>query len=92
MAHTIREKGKLIQRVRRIRGQVEAIEHALTAEQECSDVLQLIAAARGAMNSLMAEVLEGHIRFHVLDATHKGSSKRAAGAQDLIDVVRSYLK
>ena len=92
MAHTIREKAKLVQRVRRIRGQIEAIERALVAEQECSDVLQLIAAARGAMNSLMAEVLEGHIRFHVLDAKHKGGSKRAVGAQDLIDVVRSYLK
>jgi len=92
MAHTIREKAKLVQRVRRIRGQIEAIERALVAEQECSDVLQLIAAARGAMNSLMAEVLEGHIRFHVLDAKRKGGPKRAVGAQDLIDVVRSYLK
>ena len=66
MAHTIREKAKLVQRVRRIRGQIEAVERALVAEQDCSDVLQLIAAARGAMNSLMAEVLEGQIgRAHV---------------------------
>lgn len=92
MAHTIREKTKLVQRVRRIRGQIEAIERALDAEQECADVLQLIAAARGAMNSLMAEVLEGHIRFHILDARHRGSPEQAAGAQQLIDVVRSYLR
>jgi DNA-binding FrmR family transcriptional regulator len=92
VAHTIREKTKLIHRVRRIRGQIEAIERALEAEQECADVLQLIAASRGAMNSLMAEVLEGHIRFHILDAKHQGSSEQAEGAQELIDVVRSYLK
>ena len=67
MAHTIREKTKLLARVRRIRGQVEAIERALEAEIGCADVLQVIASVRGAMNGLMAEVMEDHIRFHVVD-------------------------
>ena len=65
MSHTIRGKDKLTKRVRRVRGQIEALERALDAERPCGDVLQLIAAARGAMNSLMVEVLEDHIRHHV---------------------------
>jgi DNA-binding FrmR family transcriptional regulator len=92
MAHVIQEKAKLIQRIRRIRGQVEALERAVTSEQDCWDVLQLLAAARGAMNSLMAEVLEGHIRFHVMDRGRAGNSDRNEAAEQLIDVVRSYLK
>src|SRR5580700_4912164 len=66
MAHTIEEKKKLLNRVRRIRGQVEAIDRALDQEGECSDVLHNISACRGAMDALMAEVIEGHIRFHIL--------------------------
>ncbi|MBV8513102.1 MAG: metal/formaldehyde-sensitive transcriptional repressor, partial [Xanthobacteraceae bacterium] len=65
MAHTIREKTKLLARVRRIRGQVEAIERALEAEIGCADVLQVIASVRGAVSGLMAEVMEDHIRFHI---------------------------
>jgi DNA-binding FrmR family transcriptional regulator len=91
MAHTTREKSKLLNRVRRVRGQVEAVERALEQEVECSDVLRLIAACRGAMNALMAEVMEGHIREHVAP---EGASPldQAAAAQELIDVVRAYLK
>jgi DNA-binding FrmR family transcriptional regulator len=92
MTHTIREKEKLVLRVRRIRGQIEAVERALTTEQECSDVLQLITAARGAMNSLMAELVEDHVRFHVLDPNKKPSSEQALAADELVDIIRSYLK
>ena len=66
MAHTIREKTKLIARVRRIRGQIEAVERALASESECADVLRLIASVRGAVNGLMGEVMEDHIREHVV--------------------------
>lgn len=66
--HTVEEKPKLILRIKRIKGQIAAIERALEADQDCSDILQLITAARGAMNGSMAELLEGHICFHVLDA------------------------
>jgi FrmR/RcnR family transcriptional regulator, repressor of frmRAB operon len=92
MAHTIRQKTKLLGRVRRIRGQVEAVERALEAEQACAQVLQLIAAARGAINGLMAEVIEDHIRLHVADPARDRDRARAKGAEELIDVVRSYLK
>lgn len=91
MAHTIREKTKLLNRVRRIRGQVDAIERALEGEQECDGTLRLIAACRGAINSLMAEVLEGHIRFHVMQPDGNPKSQHEAGEQ-LIDIVRAYLK
>jgi DNA-binding FrmR family transcriptional regulator len=90
MSHTIREKTKLRARVRRIRGQVEAVERALDEEIGCADVLQLIASVRGAVNGLMAEVMEDHIRMHVLDPT--SGTERARGAGELIDVVRAYLK
>jgi DNA-binding FrmR family transcriptional regulator len=92
MAHTIREKTKLLARVRRIRGQVEAIERALEAEIGCADVLQVIASVRGAMNGLMAEVMEDHIRVHVVDPARESDPERAKGAEELIDVVHSYLK
>ncbi|HEV7217606.1 MAG TPA: metal/formaldehyde-sensitive transcriptional repressor, partial [Terriglobales bacterium] len=92
MAHTIREKEKLRLRVRRIQGQVEAVARALNEEQDCSAVLQLISAARGAMNGLMAELLEDHIRYHVLDPTHKARPEQAIAADELVDIVRSYLK
>jgi DNA-binding FrmR family transcriptional regulator len=92
MAHTIREKTKLLARVRRIRGQVEAIERALEAEIGCADVLQVIASVRGAVNGLMAEVMEDHIRFHIVDPAREPNSERSRGAQELIDVVRSYIK
>lgn len=92
MVHTIREKNKLLARVRRIRGQVEAIERALETEIGCADVLQVIASVRGAMNGLMAEVMEDHIRFHVVDPAREPNTQRAQGAQELIDVVRTYLK
>jgi len=89
--HTVTEKPKLILRIKRIKGQIAAIERALEEEQDCSDVLQLITAARGAMNGLMAELLEGHIRFHVLDPKQK-TSEQALAADELIEIVRSYLK
>lgn len=92
MAHTVRDKKKLLNRVRRIRGQVEAIEKALDQEQDCSELLQTIAACRGAINGLMAEVIEGHIRFHVVDPDEKPTSKQAQAAQELMDVVKTYLK
>jgi DNA-binding FrmR family transcriptional regulator len=92
LSHTVREKSKLLNRVSRLRGQIEAIERALEREVECAEVLQLIASARGAMNGLMAEVMEDHIRAHVLDPEHGHDSERMRGAEELIDVVRAYLK
>jgi FrmR/RcnR family transcriptional regulator, repressor of frmRAB operon len=92
MAHVIRDRKKLVNRVRRIRGQMDAVERALEAEADCTEILHTIAACRGAINALMAEVLEGHIRFHVVDPDHRPSSAQAAAAQELIDVIKQYVR
>ena len=91
MSHTIREKEKLLNRTRRIRGQVDAIARALENEEECGEVLRLIAASRGAMNGLMALVVEDHVRCHAFGTARRGSPA-ADAAEQLIDVVRTYLK
>jgi FrmR/RcnR family transcriptional regulator, repressor of frmRAB operon len=91
MGHTIKEKAKLLARVRRLRGQVEALERAVEEEKACADVLHLVVAARGAMNSLMAEVIEDHIRMHIVDPDRERGS-RAKGAEELIEIVQAYLK
>lgn len=92
MSHTAKDKAKLLARVRRIRGQVEAVERALEAEIGCADVLQLVASVRGAVNGLTAELMEEHIRHHVVDPVREPDADRASGAQELIDVIRTYLK
>ena len=90
--HTVREKQKLLARVRRLKGQVEAIERALEGETGCEQVLHLIAGARGAMTGLMAEVVEDHVRTHLVDdEKHPGALDKDA-VEQLLDVVRSYLK
>jgi len=91
VAHTLREQTKLLNRVRRLRGQVDALERAVEEERGCADVLHLLVAARGAMNSLMAEIIEDHIRMHVVDPDHERGS-RAKGAEELIEIVQAYLK
>lgn len=91
MAHTTRNKDKLVARVRRIRGQMEAVERALAEERGCSAVLHLIAGARGAISGLMAEVIEDHVEMHVASADLTEEA-RHEGAADLISVVRTYLK
>ena len=92
MVHTIRDRVKLLNRIRRIRGQASAIENLLGQEADCEQVLQTIAACRGAINGLMAEVLEDHIRFHVVGPDADPLSDQAKAADQLVDVVRSYLK
>jgi DNA-binding FrmR family transcriptional regulator len=92
MTHTIREKTKLLARVRRIRGQVEAIERALDTEAACEQVMHLIAGARGAMAGLMAEVVEDHVRTHLVDANKHPHALNTEAAEQLLDVVRTYLK
>jgi DNA-binding FrmR family transcriptional regulator len=92
MTHTVREKRKLLARVRRIRGQVEAVERALEAEAGCERVMHLLASTRAAMAGLMAEVMEDHIRLHLLDPAGERDEERAQGAEELIDVVRTYMR
>lgn len=92
MAHTTKDKEKLLNRVRRIKGQIGAIEKALEDDQECSKVLQTIAACRGAINGLMAEVMKGHVWYHVLDPNGEPTAEQSEAAEELIDIVNRYLK
>jgi DNA-binding FrmR family transcriptional regulator len=85
---TNRDREKLVTRARRIRGQIEAVERGLANEKEdCADTLRLLAACRGAINSLMAEVMEDHIRDHI-----GGSKASQEVTDDLLAIVRAYLK
>lgn len=92
VSHTSKDKARLLGRVRRIRGQVEAVERALEAEADCADILQLVASIRGAVSGLTAELIEDHIRFHVVDPAREPDAAKARAADELIDVVRTYLR
>ena len=91
MSHLEKEKQKLVARIRRIRGQVDSIERSLTTGDDCADILMLLANVRGGINSLMAEVLEDHIRLHML-SSDKDKMPSEELAEDLIGLVRAYLK
>ena len=88
MSHLSREKLDLVNRTKKVIGQLESVLRALTDDIPCADVLQRLAAARGAINSLMAELMEDHIRNHM---PRKNKTSEDA-AEELIDVVRTYLK
>ena len=90
MPHTVREKKSLLTRIRRIKGQAEALERALDREAECGSILQQIAAIRGAINGLMAEVMEGHLREHMAEPA--SAKERQKDMETVLRVVRSYLK
>lgn len=92
MPHTIHEKKKLLTRVRRIKGQAEALEKVLDGGgRSCLEILQQIAAIRGAVNGLMGEVLEGHIRDHLMNE-EADPAERATDLEAIVTVIRSYMK
>lgn len=91
MSHTVHDKKKLLARVRRIKGQTGALESALEQETDCAAILQQIAAIRGAVNGLMLEVLEGHMREH-LGAEEAPHAERLDDLDQVVRVLRSYLK
>jgi DNA-binding FrmR family transcriptional regulator len=90
--HTVREKQKLLNRVKRIRGQMGAVEELLDGDVDCERALHTLAACRGAINSLMAEILEDHIRYHVMSPELAHDSHERQAAEQLVDIVKSYLK
>ncbi len=91
MAHIEREKQKLLNRLKRLRGQLEAIERAVEADKECSRVLQQATACRGALDGFIAEVIEDHIREHMLDPDSAQDDPRRQAADELIEIVHAYL-
>jgi DNA-binding FrmR family transcriptional regulator len=83
---------KLLNRVKRLRGQIEAIERAVDADEECADVLQQATACRGALDGFIAEIIEDHIREHMVDSRAGRESPQALAAEELIEIVHQYLK
>ena len=92
MSHVVHEKQKLLNRVRRLRGQVDAIERALESENSCNEVMRLLTAARGALNGMMAEVVQDHIQMHMMTANRKPAREEVTAANELVAVLRSYIK
>ena len=91
MTHVAKEKTKLLNRLRRIRGQLEAIERAVESDGECARVLQQATSCRGAMDGFIAEVIEDHIREHMIDPTAPPDDPRVQAAEELVAIVHSYL-
>ena len=85
------EKKKVLTRVRRIRGQIDALERELENGAECKTILQQIAAVRGATNGLMGEVLESHLRetFYFAENT---ALEQQQSIDDMLELIRTYLK
>lgn len=90
MAHTIANKEKLLLRVKKIKGQLGSIEKALEQEKDCFKILQQISASRGAIQSLMSEVLDGHIKEHL--GNHVSEEQREREILNLSSLLKSYLK
>ena len=90
-SHVLRDKRGLVNRTRRLRGQVDAIERALDGDASCSDLLQRITAARGAINGLMAELLEEHVREYLIDQDDSATVSREDAAEELIEIIHTYL-
>lgn len=90
LQETRKERTKLINRAKRIHGQVESVERSLVEDRDCADVLMLLAAVRGGIDGLMAEVLEDHIRLHLVGP--KAQALTPELGEELIDLVRAYMK
>ena len=91
MAHVAEEKTKLLNRLKRIRGQVDALERAVQSDGECARVLQQATACRGALDGFIAEVIEDHIREHLVEPGAPVTDPRVQAAEELVAIIRSYV-
>jgi DNA-binding FrmR family transcriptional regulator len=92
VAHLAEDKERLLNRVRRIRGQLNAVEKAIGDSADCAKVLQQLVTCRGGMSGLIVELLEGHVRAHVVDPDKKPASRQAKGARELIAILKTYVR
>ncbi|CZT25971.1 MULTISPECIES: metal/formaldehyde-sensitive transcriptional repressor [Pseudomonas] len=91
MSHTASNKADLLKRVKRIAGQIQAVERALESDHDCAKTLHLVAATRGAINGLMEEIVEDHAREHVANPA-LSDEERAKGVEELLEAIRRYSK
>ena len=93
MGHTSRDREKLVLRVKRIRGQIDGIQRSLeAADDDCFAMLQTVAACRGALTGLMAEIIDGHVRGHILDPKQKPTATQTQASEQLLEIVHAFLK
>ncbi|MBT3237121.1 MAG: metal/formaldehyde-sensitive transcriptional repressor [Bdellovibrionales bacterium] len=92
MAHVFDDKKRITTRIRRIKGQLEAVERSLEEQQDCFAILQTLSACRGGMNGLMGELIEGHIRGHVMRSPNDPKSAQDRSAEALIKLLKTYWK
>jgi len=92
MSHVSKNKDKLLNRVKRLRGQIEAIHRSVEAGDECARVLQQATACRGALDGFIAEMIEGHILEHLVDPKLGPNTPQSLAAGELIEIVHQYLK
>ena len=92
MGHVSKNKEKLLNRLKRLRGQIEAIQRSVDADDECARVLQQATACRGALDGFIAEMIQDHIREHVVDSKLGSHTPQAVAAEELIEIVHQYLK
>jgi DNA-binding FrmR family transcriptional regulator len=92
MTHVVHEKQKLLNRIRRLRGQVDAIERAVETDAGCNEVMRQLATVRGAINGIMAEVVEDHIQLHMVGSKRKPTKGEVEASDGLIEVLRSYIR
>jgi len=90
MAHTISDKKKILTRVNRLKGQLDALSKAVEAEHDCYKIMQLLASCRGALNGLMGDIINNHIREHIVAAANKKDAARAG--DELIEIMESFWK
>ena len=88
MSQNSREKLDLVTRTKKVIGQLESVLRGLNEDEQCAEVLQRLAAARGSINSLMGELMEDHIRNHM----PRNSKSSEEAADDVIQIIRTYLK
>jgi len=90
MAHTIHDQKRINARINRLKGQLGKVSESIEAGKDCYEVLQLLASCRGALNGLMGDILEGHIREHIVSATNKQEATKSG--EELIEVMKSFWK
>lgn len=90
MAHIIANKEKLMLRLKKVKGQISAIEKAIESESDCFGVLQQISAVRGSVQSLMGEVLDDHIKEHL--GNHVDDERREKEIENLTSLLKTYLR
>ncbi|WP_437191021.1 metal/formaldehyde-sensitive transcriptional repressor [Planctomicrobium sp. SH527] len=96
MPYTPEERKRAVTRLRRIRGQAEALIRAVEAGTNCADLLQQIVAMRGATNGLVAEVFESYLRatFGSVDEAGKWHPNNdvAEDIEAVMKIMRTHMK